>query len=294
MIGKPCPTRCVTVTWSLMISSSPWAKTRGLLPGTATKPGSAPPLLMSKAKYLAVRAALALLAGWTLRAVVAGVFGAAAATPIVPHAASAAPAAIIVALRAGLCIADLLDARFLLPCHQTTAEGSGRSGPALIPHRGMPWTTVRSSKDSSRVGGGEHDGRHGDRPAHRGIAAGRNPAGPGGRAGRPGRAGAVVPALAGQRPAAPPRLRAPVGRRICRRAARARAARRALRAQGAQRGAAGWRPDRLVPRRSRRPRRNAELGRPEYRVLDFPGRTVTAGVLGPAPGARDRHSSRRR
>src|SRR5580704_5743379 len=217
MIGKPCAARCVTVTWSLMIISSPWAKALGLLPGTATKPGSAPPLLMSKAKYLAVRAELALLAGWALRAVVAGVLGAAAATPIVPHAASAAPAAIIVALRAGLCIADLLDARFLPPCHQTTAEGSGRSGPALIPHRGMPWTT--------------HDGRHGDRPAHRGIAAGRNPAGPGGRAGRPGRAGAVVPALAGQGPAAPPGLRAPVGRRICRRAARARAARQAVRAR---------------------------------------------------------------
>src|SRR5580704_11553072 len=123
MIGKPCAARCVTVTWSLMIISSPWAKALGLLPGTATKPGSAPPLLMSKAKYLAVRAELALLAGWALRAVVAGVLGAAAATPIVPHAASAAPAAIIVALRAGLCIADLLDAR--VPASLSPDHGGG-------------------------------------------------------------------------------------------------------------------------------------------------------------------------
>src|ERR1700729_770394 len=121
MIGKPCAARCVTVTWSLMISSSPWAKALGLLPGTATKPGSAPPLLMSKAKYLAVGAALALLAVWALRAVVAGEFGAATATPIVPHAATSPPETIIVALRACLCISDLLHARFLPPCHQTTA-----------------------------------------------------------------------------------------------------------------------------------------------------------------------------
>ena len=48
-IGYPPPFRCVVVSWSLMISSSPWAKALGLEPGTGMRPGSLVPLLMSKA-----------------------------------------------------------------------------------------------------------------------------------------------------------------------------------------------------------------------------------------------------
>jgi hypothetical protein len=60
------------------------------------KPGSVAPLLMSKAKYLTVLAALA--APGALEALP----GAAMATPTVPHAASAAPAAMIAARRPDL------------------------------------------------------------------------------------------------------------------------------------------------------------------------------------------------
>ena len=111
----------------MMISSSPWEKTLGFVPGAGTKPGSVVALLMSKAKYLRV-----LTAGATALPA-----GAAAAMPTAPLAARAAPAAMIAARRAGLC---MLTSCLLDPsdCHQTMTDGQQGSGPALKCPQGMP------------------------------------------------------------------------------------------------------------------------------------------------------------
>lgn len=110
----------------MMISWSPWANTLALVPATGTKPGSFVELLMSNAKY---RSVVAAALAWGLDA--------AAATPIAPLAASAAPAAMIAARRAGLCILTscLLDPS---DCHQTMTDGQQGSGPALKCPQGMP------------------------------------------------------------------------------------------------------------------------------------------------------------
>src|SRR5580698_5387906 len=73
-----------------MISSSPWEKIPGFVPATGMKPGSLVPLLMSNAWYRSVLAAPA------------GLACDATATPMVPLAASAAPAAMIAVLRTDL------------------------------------------------------------------------------------------------------------------------------------------------------------------------------------------------
>src|SRR6266566_6707137 len=83
-MGYPPLTLCVVVTWSLMISSSPWAKALGLLPGTGMNPGSALPLLMSKAKNESVWALL----GAPLGALPAAAADSTLATPVATSAAA--------------------------------------------------------------------------------------------------------------------------------------------------------------------------------------------------------------
>ena len=86
MIGKPLPASSGRVSWSLMMSSSPWAKLLRLVPGTGMKPGSGPPLLMSNAKTVRVRASGAAVPR-----------GAAAAAPAVPAATASAALPMIAA-----------------------------------------------------------------------------------------------------------------------------------------------------------------------------------------------------
>jgi hypothetical protein len=101
-----------------MMSSSPWAKLLRLVPGTGMKPGSGPPLLMSNAKTVRMRASGAAVPR-----------GAAAAAPAVPTATASA-ALLMIAAR---------------PVHVETS-----SGPVLLTvtrprrragaDRGQPWS----------------------------------------------------------------------------------------------------------------------------------------------------------